>query len=434
MWQFSRTSRTGVGLALLVALSGCENAPHSPQAAPVASPVVPVRPPATVSPAPVDASFSAWLEGVRAEARRKGVSAETVAAALADVAPNPKVIEQDQRQAEFTRSFRRYLDGAITETRVAKGRALMEKHGALLAKLEKTYGVPARFLVAFWGMESDFGGDIGSYPVVGALATLAFDGRRETLFRDELFKALAILDGGHIALGKMKGSWAGAMGQTQFLPSTFLKFAVDEDGDGHKDIWNNVPDSLGSTANYVKSLGWDGERTWGREVTLPATFDANLASLDIDAKETIKPLKEWAAAGVRRTDGGPLPNVDIAAALILPDGIKGPAFLVYDDYRVILKYNRSSSYAIAVGHLADRLIGAGTLSAPRRPDESIKRDDVLQLQRDLAALGFFKEAPTGFLGAVTRQSVRGFQRANGLTPDGYADARLIAAVRARASG
>jgi len=428
--------RIGAGISLVCSLSACQAGQAVPAATSAAPPsmvrTVATKPTALETSNPAGGNFSAWLDQVRAEAKRKGVGANTISQALADVAPIPRVLELDQRQAEFTRTFRQYLEGAITERRVAKGRDMMQKHAALLAQLEKNYGVPARFLVAFWGMESDFGGDTGGYPVVSALATLAYDGRREAFFRDELFKALTILDRGHIALDRMKGSWAGAMGQTQFMPSSFLRFGVDEDRDGRIDIWDNVADSLGSTANYVKTLGWDTERTWGREVRLPAGFDVNLASLDIDAKETIKPLSAWSALGVRRNDGGALPTVDLNAALILPDGINGPAFLVYDNYRIILKYNRSLSYSVAVGHLADRLIGAGGLTAPRREFTAIKREDVITLQRGLATLGFFKDEPTGFFGAVTRQSVRAFQRANGLTPDGFADAKLIAAVRARA--
>ena len=389
-------------------------------------------PAAVEAAAPIPATFPGWLEQLRAEARRKGVSANVVTAALSDIAPIPRVLELDQRQPEYTQTFRRYLDGVTTDTRVARGRAMMETHAALLTALEKEYGVPGRFLVAFWGLESDFGRDIGGYPVVGSLATLAYDGRREAFFRDELFKALTILDRGHITLAKMKGSWAGAMGQTQFMPSTFLKYGVDEDHDGHIDIWGSVPDALGSAANYLKSIGWTADRTWGREVVLPAKFDVTLASLNVDANETIKPLSEWAKLGVKRADGGALPTADISAALILPDGIRGPAFLVYDNYRVILKFNRSVFYAVTIGHLADRFIGAGTLAAPRVIFDPLKRDEVTALQQSLVTLGLFTATPDGVIGPATRQAVRTFQKANGIPPDGYVDAKLIAAVRAKA--
>lgn len=427
----------GACVVLMGALSACQSGDAAPASAPtMAAPPAIARTtttPSAVEPAPsIPATFPGWLEQLRAEARRKGVSANVVTEALADIAPIPRVLELDQRQPEYTQTFRRYLEGVATDARIARGRAMMETHAALLTALEKEYGVPGRFLVAFWGLESDFGRDIGGYPVVGSLATLAYDGRREAFFRDELFKALTILDRGHITLAKMKGSWAGAMGQTQFMPSTFLRYGVDQDHDDHIDIWGSVPDALGSAANYLKSIGWSAERTWGREVLLPAKFDVTLASLNVDANETIKPLSEWAKLGVKRADGGALPSADISAALILPDGIRGPAFLVYDNYRVILKFNRSVFYAVTIGHLADRFIGAGPLAAPRVIFDPLKRDDVAALQQGLLTLGLFTNTPDGVIGPATRQAVRSFQKANGLPPDGYVDAKLIAAVRARA--
>ncbi len=430
--------RAGASVVLLGSLSAC-------QAQEAASPIATAKPqqpamsrtaavstaPPVTQPASATTPFPVWLEALRAEARRKGVSDGTVSLALAEVAPIPRVIELDQRQPEYTQTFRRYLDGVTSDARIANGKAMMQRHAALLEALEKEYGVPGRFLVAFWGLESDFGRDIGSYPVVNALATLAYDGRREAFFRDELFKALTILDRGHISFAKMKGSWAGAMGQTQFMPSTFLRYGVDEDRDGHVDIWGSVPDTLGSAANYLKNIGWDAERTWGREVLLPHNFDAALVSLDVDAKETVKPLSEWSKLGIKRADGGALPAAEITASLILPDGIKGPAFLVYDNYRVILKFNRSVFYAVTIGHLADRLAGAGTLAAPRVIFDPLRRDDIATLQMKLAALGFFKGTPDGVLGPATRQAVRLFQKTTGLPPDGYVDAKLISAVLAR---
>ncbi len=376
-------------------------------------------------------SFSVWLDAARREALERGISPGTVASALSDLTPNPRVVELDRRQPEFNQTFWHYLDNAVSDNRVAQGRALMQRHAVLLAQLEKTYGVPGRILVAFWGLETDFGRNPGDFPVVRSLATLAYDGRRGAYFRGEMFHALTILDHGDISVARMTGSWAGAMGQTQFMPSTFLKYAVDQDRDGRKDIWDSVPDALGSTANYLQNLGWDGARGWGREVTLPPGFDPALASLDTDATETVKTLAQWNALGIRRADGAALPNGGGEAALILPAGVSGPAFLVQDNYRVILKFNRSTSYALAIGYLADRLGGGERLAAKHRADEPIRRDDALVLQQGLAALGFLKGAPDGAIGAVTRQAVRAFQKANGFPPDGYVDPSLIAAVRAR---
>ena len=375
--------------------------------------------------------FPDWVAAARAEAVKRGISPATVATAFDGLTPNPAVIDLDGRQPEFSQTFWRYFDGAVSDTRVAKGRALMQQNAALLAGLERSYGVPGRYLVAFWGVETDFGHNTGGFSVVRSLATLAYDGRRGPYFRDEMFAALTILDHHDIDNAHMIGSWAGAMGQTQFMPTAFLKYAVDQDHDGRRDIWTSVPDALGSVANYLKSLGWDGTRGWGAEVSLPAQFDASLASLDTDAAETVKTMAEWRALGVRRADGGTLAASGDPAALVLPAGIAGPAFLVSGNYRVILKYNRSTFYAVAIGALADRLGGAGPLSAAHQPGEPLRREDILALQQGLSALGLLPGAPDGVAGTATRQAVRAFQKANHLAPDGYIDLGLIAAVRAR---
>ncbi len=416
--------------AALGALASCQSAPH-PEVPPAPAP-----PPVAAAPAPVDTkpSFAAWLDGAKREAAARGIHADTITGAMTGLTPIERVVELDGRQPEFTQTFSRYLANVVTPARINEGKAQMERQAALLATLEKKYGIPGRYLVAFWGLETAYGRIPGDFPVVGALATLAYDGRRGAFFREEMFNALTILDRGHIPVERMKGSWAGAMGNTQFMPSTFLRYAVDEDGDGHIDIWGSIPDALGSGANYLKTLGWDPNRTWGREVSLPANFDVGLASLDTDAKETIKPLKEWARMGVMRAGGGALPDQDVPAALILPGGVRGPAFLVYDDFRVIMRWNRSTSYALAVGHLADRLTGGGPLVANTQNDPPLKREDVMALQTDLVTLGFLSATPDGVLGPVSKLAVRSFQRANKLPPDGYVDAGLMAAVRARVGG
>jgi len=420
-------------MVLALALAACQ-ARIQPSAAATAPAAAPVKAVATTAPrVPANPAFTAWLAQARAEAAKRGVKSATISQALGDIAPIPRVVELDNQQPEFSNTFTRYLTRAVSDKRVADGRAMMQKYAGLLQQLEAQYGIPGRFLVAFWGLESDFGRDTGGYPVVTALATLAFDGRRESMFRDEMFKAMTILDEGHVPYAKMKGSWAGAMGQTQFMPSVFLRLAVDQDNDGHKDIWTNIPDALGSTANYLKSIGWNVERTWGREVRIPRDFDLREASLDVDAKENMKPLVEWANFGVRRIDGGPLPRQDVLASLVLPAGAKGPAFLVYDNYRATLKYNRSAFYAIAIGHLADRVGGAGKLAAPVQEEAPLRRDDVMALQQGLVTLGLLNSAD-GVVGSATRQAVRKFQIANGLTPDGYPTREVIAAVRSKTQG
>ncbi|TAL02635.1 MAG: lytic murein transglycosylase [Rhodospirillaceae bacterium] len=413
-------------LVMGVALASCQNMS-------VRSSAAGTKPTSTAEvPAPLPPGYQDWLAQLRIDAHARGISQATIRTALDDVAPIPRILELDRRQPEFSQTFWRYFDGALTAKRIADGQALLAQHAALLKRIEGQYGVQPRFLVAFWGMESGYGHDTGGYPVVAALVTLAFDGRRADFFRAELFNALTIIDQGHIAPSRMIGSWAGAMGQTQFMPSTFLKYAVDEDGDGRMDIWADVPDALASAARYLKTLGWDGTKGWGREVKLPANFDVGLASIDPSASEIVKPLTEWSALGVRQADGHALPQQNLMAALVLPAGGEGPAFLVYDNYRAILKWNRSAFYAIAVGHLADRLIDTPPLQATHRIEEPLRREDIMAFQDGLQRLGYLKDAPDGVVGGSTRQAIRAFQRAHGLAPDGYANRAVATAILAQA--
>jgi membrane-bound lytic murein transglycosylase B len=294
--------------------------------------------------------FPEWLNGLRADARAAGVRDATLDNALAGIAPIPRVIELDRRQPEFTLTFREYMDRVVPQARVEKGRQRLAENRDLLRAISAKYGVQPRFLVAFWGVETDFGRQTGGFPVVAALATLAYDGRRSAYFRKELIYALQIVDAGHVAPERMIGSWAGAMGQTQFMPSSFRAHAVDHDGDGRIDIWNSRPDALASAANYLKRSGWKKDETWGRATRLPEGFDPRLIGNGV-----VKTLAEWSALGLTRADGTPLPARPLKASVVLAEGDKGPAFLVYDNYRAILKWNRSTFFAIAVGSLADRI-------------------------------------------------------------------------------
>ncbi len=297
------------------------------------------------------AEFGSFVQDLRAEAKAQGISERALNAALTGIEPIPRVIELDRKQPEFTLTFQQYLDRTVTANRVARGRKLMNQHADLLRRVEAEYGVQPRFIVALWGMETDFGRITGGFPVIPALATLAWDGRRSAFFRKELMNALKIIDGGHIAADKMTGSWAGAMGQPQFMPSSFNNFAQDFDGDGRRDIWHTLPDVFASAANYLAKHGWHGDQTWGRPVTIPAGLDAGLIGTGVS-----KPLAEWSRLGIRRADGGPIPVVaGMDASLVRPEDGKGPAFLVYDNWRAIMKWNRSVFYATAVGILADRL-------------------------------------------------------------------------------
>lgn len=295
--------------------------------------------------------FAAWLAEFRTEALAAGISRQTVDAALSEVeAPLPRVIDLDRKQPETTETLKDYVAARVNRVRVNNGRRMMNLYPTWLGRVEREYGVQRRFIVALWGIETSYGEHSGGLSVIQTLATLAYDRRRGTFFRKELLEALRILDAGHIPLRRMKGSWAGAMGQFQFMPSSFRRFAVDADGDGRIDIWRSVPDALASAANYLALAGWKDDQTWGRPVTLPGTFDYALAGLN-----TRLPLSRWQSLGVRRSNGSALPRRNLDASLILPDGPEGPAFLVYDNFRAILRWNRSTSFAVAVGTLADRI-------------------------------------------------------------------------------
>ncbi|MEQ8829765.1 MAG: lytic murein transglycosylase [Alphaproteobacteria bacterium] len=369
--------------------------------------------------------FQTWLEGVRSEGLAKGLKPATLDSALNGLQPIERVLELDRRQPEFTRTFWGYLDSFVTEDRIRRGRDLLRRHAALLDQVAKTYGVQPRFLVAFWGMETNFGDYTGGFPVIGAVATLAHDERRSDFFRAELFHALKIVDEGHIAVADMKGSWAGAMGQPQFMPSTFTGYATDGNGDGRKDIWTTLPDVFASAANYLSKIGWDDTETWGREVRLPAGFDLETADLSVH-----KHISEWQALGVRRANGADLPVADIEGSIILPAGVKGPAFLVYGNFDAIMTWNRSVYYALAVGYLSDRLIGQGALVGRRPADEKpLHRDDIIDLQQRLNAAGFDTGKPDGMIGPATRGAVKAYQKANGLPPDGYPTHELLQSLR-----
>ncbi|MFO1188135.1 MAG: lytic murein transglycosylase [Alphaproteobacteria bacterium] len=297
--------------------------------------------------------FQSWLADFRREAKGLGISDRTLDAAFVGVEPIPRIIELDRKQPEFALSFDDYIGRVVSQARIERGRQLLSENKALLDKVTGQYPVQPRFVVALWGIESDFGRLMGTYSVVAALATLAFDGRRSAYFRRELLDALRIIEDGHVAASAMKGSWAGAMGQSQFMPSSFVRFAVDFDGDGRRDIWGSRADVFASAANYLSRSGWQLDQTWGREVHLPNGFDGGLVGHAVR-----KPLGEWHRLGVRRADGGMLPARDMAASVLRPAGANGPAFLVYENFRVILKWNRSDFFGLAVGRLADSIDAA----------------------------------------------------------------------------
>lgn len=365
--------------------------------------------------------FSRWLMELRREAASKGISATTLDEALTGIQPIDRIIELDRKQPEFTQTFWRYLDQRISDQRISRGRALLTEHGPLLAEIEKKYGVQPRFLVAFWGLESNYGDYQGNFPVVGALATLAYDPRRSDFFRQELLAALTILEGRHIKVNDMKGSWAGAMGQVQFMPSTFVRYAVDYNGDQRRDIWQTMPDIFASAANFLSNAGWQRGRTWGMEIRLPQGFDPELTGLD-----TKKAGTDWQNLGVRQIDGADLPPLSGDTSIMIPSGYTGPAFLVFDNYRTILNWNRSHFYAVAVGHLADRLIDGPAFASPRPAEETpLSRQQIMEIQTGLTDAGFDPGPADGVPGSKTRLAIKNFQRTAQLPADGFPSLELL---------
>lgn len=369
---------------------------------------------------PSPEEFAECLVRIEKRALEAGVSQETVSQVLANVQHLDRVIELDRTQPEFTTTFADYLNRRVTPERVARGRALLEEHRDLLARVHRETGVPEPYLVAFWGLETNFGSYFGKMPVPSSLATLACDHRRSDYFTGELVSALQIIDEGAISAERMEGSWAGAMGHVQFMPSVFLRHAVDADDDGRRDLWNSLDDAMMSAGNFLDSLGWKEDYRWGREVLLPEDFNYTLA----DGRRL--PLGQWRELGLTDAFGEPLPDEEIEAALVVPAGHEGPAFLAYQNFRVIMGWNRSEFYAIAVGHLADRIAGAGGLQNPPPEDTpALSRDDIVALQKALNEKGYDTGKADGILGPATRAAIRNYQQANQLVADGYPDENLF---------
>ncbi len=423
-----RVSGRVAGLILATALlTGCQSPGEAGQQSAEVEPVAAAEQLAT---APSSPSFAVWLSGLRVEALAAGVSGATFDAAFAGVEPDPHVLELDNRQPEFTRPIWEYLDTAVSAERIEDGRALFAGNRDLLASVAARYGVAGPTLVAIWGLESAYGAHTGNYSVIRSLATLAWSGRRTATFRPHLIAALLILEAGDIAPESMYGSWAGAMGQTQFMPLAFRDYAIDHDGDGRRDIWGSEGDALASAANYLARAGWDTGASWGTEVSLPAGFPWEMAGLG-----TKKPLSEWRRLGVRVAGGPELPASADLASILAPAGRRGAAFLVLDNFRSILRYNNSSAYALAVGHLSDRIAGAGPFQAPwPRGDRPLSRTDKQDLQRLLTARGHGTGGVDGIIGPNTRAAVRAYQRAAGLVADGYPSMELLDRLRREAAG
>lgn len=391
----------------------------APEETAVATPAAPVA--TAVADAATD--FAGCVSRLQASALDNGISTPTIDNVLGEVRYVARVIELDRKQPEYSETFRNYLTGRVTTKRIEQGRSLLAKHGVLLGQIEQQYGVPPQYLLAFWGLETNFGSYLGNMPVLDSLATLACDQRRSEFFTRELFEALKLVDEGIVAPPAFTGSWAGAVGNTQFMPSTYRRYAVDGDGNGRPDLWRSVPDALTSAANYLAKIGWKADERWGREVTLPAGFDYSQANL-----QHRKPLREWAALGVAQANGQPLPAREMPAAILVPSGHKGPAFMAYHNFDVIMKWNRSEFYAISVGHLADRIKGEGGLqrTPPVMPRLAVAQ--VRQLQEALNTAGFDAGTPDGVLGSGTRKALRAWQAAQGVIADGYPSPDVLKAL------
>jgi membrane-bound lytic murein transglycosylase B len=405
-------------------LSACADQHAVPQVGNASSPAAVVASktiaPSSVSPSSPAApqSFAQWLQQFRQQALATGIAPAVFDQAFAGVTPDLAVIKADSSQPEFSRPVWAYLDSAISAARVRRGQTLLIEHATTLSTIEQRYGVDRHVLVAIWGMESSFGQFMGDKSVIRSLASLAYEGRRKTFAHSQLLAALEILQHGDVKSGQLLGSWAGAMGQTQFIPTTYNHYAVDFDGDGRRDIWSSSADALASAANYLHSSNWQQGQPWGMEVSLPKGFDYALADDEIR-----KPLSEWRRLGVKNL---PLDFTEARASLLLPAGHRGPAFLVLDNFRAILKYNNSSAYALAVSLLSEHLLGGGQVLAKwPRDDLPLSRAQRIVLQEQLSSKGFNPGGVDGIIGANSRKAIRSYQQGLGWPADGYPNQALL---------
>lgn len=360
--------------------------------------------------------FAQCVSQLQLKAKQQGISQQTIDTTVANLSFVPRVIELDNQQPEFTTTFKDYYDKRVTDWRIKEGRKLYAQHSQLLRQLTAKYGVPGQYIVAFWGLETNYGNYKGSMSVLNSLATLACDPRRSEYFTQELMQALTLKELYQFADKDMVGSWAGAMGHTQFMPTNYLKYAVDGDGDGRADLWNSTTDALTSAANFLQQLGWKADERWGREVQLPKNYD--FAFMGSKAKQS---LTDWAELNIKQVNGKPLSTPDMQAALYVPAGHTGPAFLGYENFNVIMRWNRSEFYAIAVGKLADQINGGTGIfqSLPNHP--RLNREMVQQLQQKLTDEGFDVGKPDGILGRNSVIGLQAYQRKHGLIADGYPD-------------
>ena len=369
--------------------------------------------------------FADWKHGFRDKALAQGIRPDTFDTAFSGVTVINRVINNDNTQAEFSRSLADYLDGAVSDARINNGQTAFARHRDALTQIERRYGVDAEVVAAIWGLESAYGALRGKTEIISAMATLAYEGRRRDFFEAELIAAMRILEAGDITARQMTGSWAGAMGHTQFMPTSYLAYAVDFDGDGRRDIWSDNPvDALASTAAYLREHGWVTGQPWGVEVVLPPSFDYTLAG-----KHTKRGAVFWRRQGVRLADGGQIPDHG-QAAILLPAGHRGAALMIFDNFHVIARYNASDAYVIGIGHLADRIAGGAPFRATwPRDARGLSRAERQELQRQLAARGLLSGTVDGIIGSQTADALRQFQTSVGLVPDGFASVDVLEQLR-----
>jgi lytic murein transglycosylase len=373
------------------------------------------------------ANFGSCLAGLWPLAERRGVTRAEFEANVAGLTPDLRIMDLMDSQPEFTKSFWDYLDILVNDARIADGRAMLAQHRATFDAVEKAYGVDRHFIAAIWGVESNYSTQIGDRSVIRSTATLACVGRRQDYFREEFLSALEILSRGDVRADHLMGSWAGAFGPTQFMPTSFKKYAIDFDGDGRRDVVDSVPDLIASTANNLKKDGWVAGQTWGYEVVVPKGFDFLLAD-----RSRAMTMREWERAGIQRPGGKAFPRPEDKAYLLVPAGAQGPGFLMLQNFRVIMKYNPAEAYALAIGYLADRLRGGEPfVQAWPRHERVLTRTERYELQQLLAERGFDVGEPDGRLGGKTRNALRAFQSSVGHVPDGFASATVLERLRAR---
>jgi membrane-bound lytic murein transglycosylase B len=372
-------------------------------------------------------NFQHCLDGLYPMAARHGVTRMAYQNLTARLAPDLRIMDLMDSQPEFTKSVWDYLDILVNDKRVANGRAMLEKYSSTFDAAERAYGVDRHIIAAIWGVETNYGAIGGDRPVLQSTATLACVGRRQRYFRDEFIAALDIVNRGDVKQERMIGSWAGAFGPTQFMPTAFKRYAVDFDGDGHRNVVDSMPDLIASTANNLKKAGWVNGQTWGYEVVIPANFNFQLA----DRHRTLS-IAEWERHGVTRPDGKPFPRPGDSAFILVPAGVQGPGFLMLPNFRAIMKYNPAEAYALAIGHLSDRLRGGGPFAQDwPRYERVLTRAERLELQQLLDRHGFDVGEPDGRLGLKTRDALRDFQARVGQVPDGFASAAVLERLRKR---